>query len=53
MQRLCIWGWGLLLLLTTTPAHAEAFRQAPKAMSALRQGATLERSNPRQAIAIT
>ena len=51
MQRLCIWGWGLLLLLTTTPAHAEAFRQAPKAMSALRQGATLERSNPRQAIA--
>ncbi|WP_043758315.1 lytic transglycosylase domain-containing protein [Aeromonas taiwanensis] len=51
MQKLCIWGWGLLLLLTTTPAHAEAFRQAPKAMSALRQGATLERSNPRQAIA--
>ena len=51
MQRLCIWGWGLLLLLATAPAHAEAFRQAPKAMSALRQGATLERSNPRQAIA--
>ncbi len=51
MQRLCAWGWGLLLLLTTASAHADAFRQAPKAMSALRQGAAMERGNPRQAIA--
>lgn len=28
MQRLCAWGWGLLLLLTTASAHADAFRQA-------------------------
>ncbi|VEG97794.1 lytic transglycosylase catalytic subunit subunit [Aeromonas encheleia] len=51
MQRLCTWGWGLLMLLTTTAPHAESFRQAPKAMGALRQGAAMERSNPRQAIA--
>lgn len=51
MQRLCTWGWGFLLLLATTSSHADTFRQAPKAMSALRQGAAMERSNPRQAIA--
>ncbi|MGY3944029.1 lytic transglycosylase domain-containing protein [Aeromonas tecta] len=51
MQRLCTWGWGLLLLLATTSTHADSFRQAPKAMNALRQGAAIERSNPRQAIA--
>ena len=51
MQRLCTWGWGLLLLLATTSTHADNFRQAPKAMSALRQGTAMERSNPRQAIA--
>ena len=51
MPRLCTWGWGLLMLLTTTAPHAESFRQAPKAMSALRQGTAMERSNPRQAIA--
>lgn len=51
MQRLCTWGWGFLLLLATTSTHADSFRQAPKAMSALRQGAAMERNNPRQAIA--
>lgn len=51
MQTLCTWGWGFLLLLATTSSHADTFRQAPKAMSALRQGAAMERSNPRQAIA--
>ena len=50
MQRLCTWGWGVLLLLATY-THADAFRQAPKAMSALRQGAAMEQSNPRRAIA--
>ena len=35
MQRLCTWGWGVLLLLATY-THADAFRPAPKAMSALR-----------------
>jgi len=51
MQRLCTWSWGLLLLLVTPSSHADAFRQAPKAMSALRQGAAMEQGNPRQAIA--
>lgn len=51
MLRLCTWGWGLLLLLASTSTHADTFRQAPKAMNALRQGAAMERSNPRQAIA--
>lgn len=51
MQRLCTLGWGLLLLLASASTHADTFRQAPKAMSALRQGAAMERSNPRQAIA--
>ncbi|MFM4677866.1 transglycosylase SLT domain-containing protein [Aeromonas media] len=50
MQRLCTWSWGLLLLLVTPSSHADAFRQAPKAMSALRQGAAMEQGNPRQAI---
>ena len=36
-----LWGWGLLILLATT-SHADPFRQAPKAMSALRQGAAME-----------
>ncbi|MFQ2670853.1 transglycosylase SLT domain-containing protein [Aeromonas caviae] len=45
-----LWGWGLLILLATT-SHADPFRQAPKAMSALRQGAAMEQGNPRQAIA--
>ncbi|UBH27412.1 lytic transglycosylase domain-containing protein [Aeromonas enteropelogenes] len=51
MQRFGTWGWSLLLLLITASAQAESFRQAPKAMSAIRQGAAIERSNPRQAIA--
>lgn len=42
MQRLCTWSWGLLLLLVTPSSHADAFRQAPKAMSALRQGLSLD-----------